>query len=425
MKKFILLLFLLVIFLSGNAVLGQKIFREGFIVKKNGESLNGLVQYAANQDVPSVCIFKRFDIARVVNYSPDEILAFGYKNGNSYESKDINNKKLFLEVFIMGEITLYHSKSKYYIEKDHAGLIELKNGTIIFKSGGESKSFTKLPEFLRYITEDKTGIISDRFNLKKGIIPLIISYNKESGKSYYVFNRSITEKQISQQVIESGTSLNKFSIITGANLYTLNVRPNTDNYSISPTDFLLNPKLETSLTWGLSYERLLSRKSDKFSLRLDLLYTKQTFYSYGIRPNNVGGTTIDDANFGFTGVKLPLLLQYSITGRRIIPYVSTGVAYQLFIDNNYSHIAEEENSYHEISTTADNNIKFKKGELTAIGGIGLRTRLFNDLLLNISGRAEYGKGVFNNEGRIQELIVKKKPFLESSMQFTFIIGITF
>jgi hypothetical protein len=175
----------------------------------------------------------------------------------------------------------------------------------------------------------------------------------------------------------------------------------------------------------LTYERLLSRTSDKFSLILDLLYTKQTFYSYGKRPNNVVGTTIDDVNFGFTGIKLPLLLQYSITGKRIIPYVNAGVAYQFFIDNNYSHIAEEENFYHEIHTTVNNDIKFKKGELTAIGGIGLRTRIFNDLLLNISGRAEYGKGIFNNDGRTQELIVKRKPFLESSLQFTFLLGITF
>jgi hypothetical protein len=425
MKKFNLLFLLLVFLLPGKEVRGQKIFREGYIVKKNGESLYGLVQYSANQDVPSVCIFKRFDIARVVNYSPNEILAFGYKNGNRYESNEINNKKSFLEVFIMGEITLYHSKSKYYIEKDHTGLIELNNGPVTYKSVGESKAFTKLPEFLRYITEGKTGTISDRFNLKKEIIPLIISYNKESGKSYYVYNRTITEKQISQKVIESENSINKFSLISGANLYTLNIKPNTDNYSISPTDFLLNPKLETSLTWGLTYERQLSRKSDKFSLRLDLLYTKQTFYSYGKRPNNVGGTTIDDANFGFTGIKFPLLLQYSITGRRIIPYFNTGVAYQVFIDNNYSHIAEEENSYHEIRTTTDSNIKFKPGELTAMGGIGLRTRIYNNLALNISGRIEYGPGVFDNNGRTTELINKKKPFWENSLQYNLLFGITF
>lgn len=422
MKKFNLLLLLLVFLLPGKDGLGQKIFREGYIVKKNGESLFGLVQYSANQDVPSVSVFKRFDIARIINYNPDEITAFGYRNGNRYESREINNKRSFLEVLISGEITLYHSKSKYYIEKNQSGLIELNDGPLIFRSEGESKTFTKLPEFLGYITEDKTGSISDRFILKKEIIPLIISYNKKSGKSFYVYNRSITEKQISQQVIESGTNVNKFGIISGANLYTLNVMPNT---GFLPTNFLLNPKLETSLIWGLTYERLLSRKSDKYSLRLDLLYTKQTFYSYGKRPNNVGGTTIDDANFGFTGIKLPLLWQYSITGRRIIPYVNSGVAYQFFIDNNYSHIAEEENSYHEIHTTADNDIKFKTGELTAIGGIGLRTRLLNDLLLNISGRAEYGKGIFNNTGRSQELIVKRKPFLESSLQFTFLLGITF
>ena len=142
MKKFNLLLLLLVFLLPGKDGLGQKIFREGYIVKKNGESLFGLVQYSANQDVPSVSVFKRFDIARIINYYPDEITAFGYRNGNRYESREINNKRSFFEVSISGEITLYHYKSKYYIEKNQSGLIELNDGPLIFRSEGESKTFT-------------------------------------------------------------------------------------------------------------------------------------------------------------------------------------------------------------------------------------------------------------------------------------------
>jgi hypothetical protein len=425
MKIFNILFLLLVFLFPGKAAWGQKIFREGFIVKKNGESLNGLVQFSTNQDIPSICIFKRFDIARAIDYTPDEIVAFGYKNGNRYEAKEINNKKSFIEVFIMGEITLYNVKSKYYIEKDHSGLIELKDGGIIYKSGTETKEFNKLSEFLRYITEGKTGTISDRFNLKKDISPLILSYNKQSGKNYYVFNRSITEEQISRQVLESGSSVNKFGVLSGVNLYSLNVKQNKNYSGILPTDYLLNPKLANSVVLGLTYERQLSRKSDRFSLRLDLLYTKQTFYSFGKRPNNVSGTTIDDAYFGFTGIKFPILLQYSFTGRRIIPFVNTGVASQNFIDKNYIHIAEEENSYHEISTTTDSKIKLKAGELTAIAGVGLKTRIFNNLALNISGRIEYGSGMFYNKIKNYAPTDYMKPFLERSVQSTLLIGITF
>jgi hypothetical protein len=92
MKKTILLFFIIIFFLPGNDAYCQKIFRDGYVIKKTGESLNGLVEYSINQDIPSVCTFKRFDIARRVVYSPKEILAFGYRNGNRYESIELNNK---------------------------------------------------------------------------------------------------------------------------------------------------------------------------------------------------------------------------------------------------------------------------------------------------------------------------------------------
>ena len=108
----------------------RKYFRDGYIVKKTGESLSGLVEYSTKKDIPSICTFKRFDIARTVVYSPDEILAFGYRNGNRYESRQVNGKVTFLETIVTGKIVLYQNGAKYYLDKDHLGLIELKNGPV-------------------------------------------------------------------------------------------------------------------------------------------------------------------------------------------------------------------------------------------------------------------------------------------------------
>ena len=73
-------------------------------------------------------------------------------------------------------------------------------------------------------------------------------------------------------------------------------------------------KSETGPVAGLTYERLISRKRDRYSIKLDLLYTKQNFYCYGERSNSLGGTTIDDTYFNFSGIKVPVMFQYSITG---------------------------------------------------------------------------------------------------------------
>ncbi len=81
--------------------------------------------------------------------------------------------------------------------------MQLKNGSVTYNSADGIKEFKSLPEFLNSITEGKTGTVSDKFNVKNEIVPLITSYNKVSGKSYNVFNRSISEKQLTQDTLEN------------------------------------------------------------------------------------------------------------------------------------------------------------------------------------------------------------------------------
>ena len=369
------LFFILLILSFGKDIYCQKIFRDGYIVKKTGESIKGIVEYSIDQAIPTVCTFKRFDIARKVVYSPKDILAFGYKNGNRYESREVNNKSSFYEVIVTGKIILYHKGSKYYLDKDHLGMVELKNGTITYFSNGAKTEYKSLPEFLIFITEGKAGTISDRFNLKDEIVPLITSYDKESGKSYYAFNRSISEKQLTQEIHESGAYKNKIGIMSGVNLYMLNLKYRYFVYAHDMNNYLPDPKINISPIIGLSYERLISRKSDRLSIRLDLLCTKQNFYCHGERTSISGDISKDNAFFNFTGIKAPVLLQYSITGSRIVPYFNAGIAYQIFIDNNYHHTVETENTLHEINTSEDNKYHFMAGEISAIGGIRNKNKI--------------------------------------------------
>jgi ribosomal protein L27 len=425
MKTIKSLVLILIISFTAPALSGQKIFRDGYIVKKMGESLVGLVQYSDKQGVPSECAFKRFDIAREVVYTPSELQAFGYRNGNRYESREIDNKVIFLEVIATGKIILYQRGSRYYIDKDHLGLVELKNGPVRYNTAEGQKEFNNLPAFLTAVTEGKAGPVPEKFNVKEEIVPLVISYNKTSGNSYNVFNRSISEKQLTQETWKSGAAKNRFGVVSGLNMYTLNLKFNPDMFGITNEDYVPNPEKETGLVFGLTYERLLSRRSDRFSVRIDMLVNSQDFYSYSERENNVGGITRDDANFGFTGLKLPVLFQYSLTGGRIVPYVNAGIAYQYFLSTDYQHVAEEENTFHEIYTYHDSNMLFKSGELTGAGGLGVRTRIFSSINIHLMYMFEYGKGVFLNTNPTDTNNRKNDPYVENSIQSTFMLGITF
>lgn len=417
MKKSKLLSLILIIIFSELNLFGQKIFREGYIVKKSGESFIGLVKYSSNQDVPSKCYFKRFDIAREVVYSPGEIAAFGYKDGNRYESKVFDKKVSFYEVIITGKIVLYTKGSKYYIDKDHNGFVELKNGRNEYSSDNTKMEFKSLSEFLCYLTEKSPGTIAEKFNMKSNLIPLIVAYNKESGKSYTEYNRSLSEKQLSQKVMETGSNKNIAGVITGLCISKMNIVRNP-YYSA----YLPNPGNASSLVYGLSFERLLFRKTDRFSFKLELLYSKLSFYGYQ-EEMKLEGLSRNDAHIKFTGIKVPVMFQYSFTGNKLVPFINAGFAYEMISNKYYFHDEEIETPANNILTYSDSNMDLKSGALSGLAGFGVRTRIFNNIKLQVQGRVEYGQGIMHQD--YDTLNNGERPFTQNAMQASLLIGLTF
>jgi len=187
------------------------------------------------------------------------------------------------------------------------------------------------------------------------------------------------------------------------------------------------PASESDLapTFGLTLERVLFRRTDRISARIDVMYNSHKFYSYTERDNLIGGKTRDDTWFSFTGIKIPLLLQYSITGSRIVPYASFGAAYQMFLTKSYKHSAEVENSLHEINTVNDQLLMIKSAELTGIGGIGCKVRITGKLNFHLMCMFEYGTGFFKN-GFVDDYRTSRvDPFLTSSLQPSVLMGLTF
>jgi hypothetical protein len=412
MNKIKPLFWILLLSFLGTNLTAQKIYRDGYVVKKTGETLNGLVGFSINQKVPSYCDFKRFDIARLVKYKPEEVNAFGYTGGNRYESKSIDGKISFFEVIVQGKITLYQKDSQYFIDKENLGLVALKNGPVKYKANNEITEYKNLQDFLTYITEGKAGPIPEPTDLNKEIEAIIIEYNRSTGDPFYAYNRQITEKQLSQKALESGQSMNKFGVVTGVNIYMLNLTQLT--ISAVP-----EPETELASVIGLTYERLLTRKNDRLALKVDLLYLRQTFYNYQETIHYSGGIQRDDIYFSFRGIKIPIQFQYSLTGNRIIPYISVGGAYNYFLQKKYLRIEEFEVATHTVFTTEYQDFDLLPGEITAVAGIGMRTRLKENLILNIQGRFEMGTGIIN------PFREEKRILNQNSMQANILIGLTF
>lgn len=425
MKKINLILLILLLLLCSDELFSQKIFRDGYIVKNNGEIFSGLVKYSVKQDIPAVCVFKRFDIAREVEYSSMDITAFGYKNGNRYESREVSNKKAFYEVIVSGKVTLYKKDKKYYIASDQLGFSEVKNGHISCVVAGENKEFNSLPEFLYFITEGKTGSISGKFNINNELINLISDYNSKTGINH-IYNRSISEKQLTQASTQSGAFKNKFGLLGGISMYQLNIKSNSDILGTN-LDFLVPaPEKETGYITGLTYERLLLRRTDRLSLRVDFLYTSQNFYFYKERILTVTRrNSVDDVFFNFSAVKFPVLLQYSLTGHRMVPFVNAGIAFQYFRKSDYIHYQLAQNYFDEYEPHELREFAFNKTEFSTVGGIGVRARISGNINLNLQLRVEKGNGMFVNRRDDLPDYIKKRPYIQSSFQSVFLFGISF
>ena len=112
MKKASFVSIVLVIF--SFSIMAQSGFRPGFVIKNNGDTLNGLVFYGANGKFEKSCLFKRFEIAQEISYASDQIKAYGFNNGRYFESKTVGRKKTFFECLVKGEVSVYIVPGKLY-----------------------------------------------------------------------------------------------------------------------------------------------------------------------------------------------------------------------------------------------------------------------------------------------------------------------
>jgi hypothetical protein len=388
----------------------QSTFREGYIVKNTGEVIEGLVGYSGNK-IPDKCSFKRFDIAVIVSYGPDDIAAFGYKNSKRYESVLNEGRKLFLEILVKGYLTLFCRGSEYYISRNNSNPAQIKQGLISWNEEYPKKEFQGPEEFLKYLSSGKTEIKS-KIDLDVDLVPIISSINHNEGKNSQVFNADITKSEISQKVRQTRGKTNWFGLVYGVNIYSLELKNKSHI-------FLPVPDRETAMIFGLSYERVVSMSTDRWSVRADLLYLRQDFYSYTETDESYTQKGKNDAFFDFTALKVPLQLQYTFRSMKYVPYLNGGISGMFLLNNHYSHIKEFEVYPNDIYISELEDMKFSPVESGITIGGGIKTKLLNNATLRIEARLEAGSGIFDKK------FPAPRAFSQHSLQTCLLVGISF
>lgn len=404
-KKLILLL--LSFTLSASEAISQKIFRDGYIIKNSGDYVEGVVAYNPGDKIPSKCIFKRFDIAVEISYDADDIIAFGFRNGKRYESIDNNGKKEFFETIVNGDLNLYSKGSELFLAKAGKKPVRITKGPIEWEDENGKRTFARPAELLSYLAEGIKAEINRKPDLKRDLLQIITARSLISGKSIKMYKQEVTEKELTAQAWHSGANSSRLGIVAGMNMYSLHLSPKL-------SFFLPEPVRETGPVLGVSYEKILSRRSDNFCFHGELLYIRQTFYSYSEKTES-SRFIKDDTFYEFTAIKIPLMFQYSLGGMRLVPFVNGGLGGMVFLQDEYLHISELEGyDRKSVYITQDQKLDFSTFEFSGMLGAGIKFRFINTLDLRLEGRFEIGEGPF-----------KVADFKQYSMQRSLFLGISF
>lgn len=161
--KLLLINTLLLLATISNA---QTNFKNGYVVKSDNDTLFGKIDYRGSLLMGKICRFKTDKNAEESIFTPSDINEYRFNDSKYFVSKTINEKKVFLEFLIKGQINVYYLKDElgehYYLEKDDQAITEIPyKNEIVYKN---EKSYlhhsTKHIGILKYYMQDAPSLLS-------------------------------------------------------------------------------------------------------------------------------------------------------------------------------------------------------------------------------------------------------------------------
>jgi hypothetical protein len=158
--------------ISTRVLYAQSDFRPGYVIKTNGDTLFGQIDYRGDKLMSSICKFKSID-KTILEYTPNDITAFRFNGSKYYVSKEINNKKIFLEYLINGQVNIYYNRDgkgdHYYLDKKDVRITEIpyEEGTKIINDKQFYYESKKHIGILNYYLQDAPDLQSRIQSIQK------------------------------------------------------------------------------------------------------------------------------------------------------------------------------------------------------------------------------------------------------------------
>ncbi len=380
----------LVLLFLGFSLAGQSGFRPGYIIKPDQDTLNGLVFYGAEKGFEKECRFKRFDIAREVVYAPDQLIGYGFRNGRYFEAKKTGRNARFLECLLKGTISVFihpgDLKGKVYVENPEAGLFELTQTRNRIEDVGDLGDYRAVLNWLA----DKNGGASQQVSQVLFDAQAIASFLRNAGtRAGYVektFAKSERVHVLGDKSLLPPASRFTFGITGGYQFLMMGIEGTNVTPFFRAADFNFSYRPAA----GLFLNRQFSKRSDRVSAEIGLLYLQDTYYAYAEYTYEMD-VRRDDIFVDFQALQLPLSLKFMLGTGKNRPYIRVGAYKTFLLSSSYERISERDNES-EIYLNSYRDYIFNN-TLGLTGGLGLEFRVGN--VRKISVEAGYMKDFQN------------------------------
>ena len=388
-------------------LLAQNDFRNGFIIKNNGETVTGLIDFKGYQKTAKRCIFKSNINSPEQIFTPDDISSYGFVDSKLLTSKEINTgsgtERRFLEYLISGKVNAYYYREDdgsdhYFIEDESNKLSELKNTKeelFIDHPVGEinmayGKYTRELKEYigvlkLAFIKSPKVCKEAENISLsQKSLIRLVQDYHKDvyPNEDYITYEKLIIKSKSS---IGPVVGLNIISISEASDLLSAH-----DYLHDSDFGFVFYPSI------GLSYKVNLSFINERVFFQYEGTYSRFTLKTSNTYEDPLTGT-ISNNDIALTQNMFRNigLIKYEFPTGIIRPTFHFGGFLSYFLKTDYYRDVLEEYTYGGTYAFNTDENPFEKFDYGVNLGFGFISIIFNKKEFFLDFRYQRGFGLLH------------------------------
>lgn len=391
------LIFLLLFFLGISELFSQSDFRNGYIVKKNNDTISGLIDYRGNIANSKKCFFKDNITSEIQIFTPSDIKVYRFVDSKYYLSKSVslNNeeKQLFLEYLINGIVDIYYYHDElgkhYLVDNGDGNLMELKNKEkeVIVNNKrylGETKEYIRL---LKSVFEESPAISKQVDNISlshKSLIKVTHDFHKEiclDEEECIIYERKLSKAKI------------KYGLLIGVNAKSFSGTGQFDDTYYYFRDSQFGTSIYPS--FGVFFKTNLPYLNERLFIQYEGTYSQMNFEStYPTLDPVYNWTYTNNIEFTRSVLGNNIFLRYEFPQGKIRPTFQIGGFANFVLNTDYRRTLEVVDSFGETQNSDEFLVSpFKKFYAGINLGIGFNITAFNEKELFFELNYQRGPGL--------------------------------